>query len=195
MSQLTDRTDGAVITEFLSVADLLEEPALAQLYAFLFREGASTVPEIIDTLGLPQGTAYAYVNRLADADLIRSTTDEQPRSYEAREIDLTVTDADGSREYTITPLLIDAVGRRTTDDDIDAYIDRFGIAGLATALTYTVARERGEVTHRIMADDLDIAPVAAEIILQALRPIVHTYLDIEVPGASNSALPNSTDGE
>jgi hypothetical protein len=78
----------------------------------------------------------------------------------------------------------DDVGRRETDADIDTYIDRHGVAGLATALTYAVARERGEVTHRLMADDLDISPLAAEMILQALRPVVHEHYDIEAAGAS-----------
>ena len=100
-----------------------------------------------------------------------------------RRIDLTVTTAAGDREYTITPALIDAVGRRETDADIDTYIDRHVVAGLATALTYAVARERGEVTHRLMAEDLDISPLAAEVILQALRPVVHEHYDIEDTGA------------
>ena len=63
------------------------------------------------------------------------------------------------------------------------YIDRHGVAGLATALTDTVARERGEVTHRLMAEDLDISPLAAEMILQALRPVVHEHYEIENTGA------------
>jgi hypothetical protein len=109
--------------------------------------------------------------------------DEQPRRYAAREIDLTVTTAAGDREYTITPALIDAVGRRETDADIDTYIDRHGIAGLATALTYAIARERGEVTHRLMAEDLDVSPLAAEMILQALRPVVHEHYAIEQAGS------------
>ncbi|PSP68617.1 transcriptional regulator [Halobacteriales archaeon QS_1_69_70] len=142
----------------------------------------------MDALDLAQGTAYSYVNRLVDAGVIEATTDEQPRTYVARDIDLTITAADDDREYTITPTLIDAVGRRRTDDDIDTYIDRHGIAGLATALTYAVARERGEVTHRLMAQDLDVSPLAAEIILQALRPVVHEYFDIEESGASVAAI-------
>ncbi|MFW6046121.1 MAG: DUF7437 domain-containing protein [Natronomonas sp.] len=188
MSQTTNRDDGAIIGDLLSIADLLEEPQLAQLYAYLAREGESTVGEVMDALNLPQGTAYTYVNRLVDAGLAEPTRDEQPRTYVAREIDLTVTAAEGTRDYTITPMLVDAVGRRTTDDDIDTYIDRHGIAGLATALTYAIARERGEVTHRTMADDLDVSPLAAELVLQALRPVVHEHLDIEVSGASASAI-------
>jgi DNA-binding transcriptional ArsR family regulator len=184
MSRTSNRANGDVIRDFLSVADLLEEPSLAQLLAYLAREGEATVQELMDALDLAQGTAYTYVNRLVDAGVIEATTDDQPRRYVARTIDLTVTAADGTREYTITPALIDAVARQGTDGDIDTYIDRHGIAGLATALTYAVNRERGTVTHRLMARDLDISPLAAEIILQALQPVVHEHFDIEESGAS-----------
>jgi predicted transcriptional regulator len=194
MSRTTQQADGDVVRDFLSVADLLEEPQLAQLYAYVAREGEATVQEVMDALSLAQGTAYTYVNRLVEAGVIKVTRDKQPRRYVACEIDLTVTVADGNREYTITPALIDAVGRRETNEDIDTYIDRHGIAGLATALTYAVARERGEVTHRLMAQDLDISSLAAEIILQALRPVVHEHVDIAESGASLAEL-EADDGD
>ena len=194
MSRTSNQAGGDVVRDFLSVADLLEEPQLAQLYAYLADEGEATVQNVMDDLELAQGTAYSYVNRLVDAGVIEVTHDEQPQRYAAREIDLTVTTAAGDREYTITPALIDAVGRRKTNADIDTYIDRHGVAGLATALTYAVARERGEVTHRLMAEDLDISPLAAEIILQALRSVVHEHYDIEASGASLDEL-DSDDGD
>ncbi|WP_115891677.1 DUF7437 domain-containing protein [Haloferax sp. Atlit-48N] len=178
MSRTSNRADGDIVQEFLSVADLLEGPQLAQLYAYLAQEGEATVQDVIEDLDLAQGTAYSYVNRLVDTGVVEVTQDEQPRQYAARAIDLTVTTAAGDREYTITPALIDAVGRRETNADIDTYIDRQGVAGLATALTYAVARERGEVTHRLMAEDLEISPLAAEMILQALRPVVHEHYEI-----------------
>ena len=187
MSRTSNRTDGDIVRDFLSVADLLEEPRLAQIYAYLAREDEATVKEVMDKLEIAQGTAYSYVNRLVDAGVVEVTHDGQPHQYTAREIDLTVTDA-GGRKYTITPALIDAAGRRETNGNIDTYIDRHGVAGLATALTYAVARERGETTHRLMAADLDISPLAAEIILQALRPVVHEYYEIDVSGASLNAL-------
>ena len=183
MSRTTNHADGDIVRDFLSVADLLEEPQLAQLYSYLAYEDEAAVQDVIDELELAQGTAYSYVNRLVDAGVVKVTQDEQPRQYAAREIDLTVTTAAGDREYTITPALIDAVGRRETNGDIDTYIDRHGVAGLATALTYAVARERGEVTHRLMADDLDISPLAAEMILQALRAVVRKHYDIREAGA------------
>lgn len=184
MSRTSNQVDGDIVRDFLSVADLLEEPQLAQLYAYLARNGETTVQDVIDALEFPQGTAYSYINRLVDTGVIEVTHDEQPRRYAAREINLTVTTATSDRTYTITPALVDAVGRRETNDDIDTYIDRHGVAGLATALTYAVARERGEVTHRLMADDLDISPLAAEFILQALRPVVYKYYEIDDAGAS-----------
>jgi DNA-binding MarR family transcriptional regulator len=141
MSRTSNRTDGDIVRDFLSVADLLEESQLAQLYAYFAREGEATVQEVIDELEFAQGTAYTYVKRLVDAGVLEMTRDEQPRQYAAREIDLTVTAAGGDRKYTITPVLIEAVGRRETNGDIDTYIDRHGVAGLATALSYIRSSE------------------------------------------------------
>jgi len=184
VSPSSTRAGGDIVRDFFSIADLLEEPSLAQLYVYFTREGEATIQDVMDDLKLAQETAYSYVNQLVDAGVVDVTDDEQPRRYAAREIDLTVTTIAGDREYTISPALIDAVGRRETNADIDTYIDRHGVAGLATALTYAVARERGEVTHRLMADDLDISPLAAEMILQALRPVVYEHYHIEEAGAS-----------
>jgi len=39
VSRTSNRADGDIVRDFLSVADLLEEPQLAQLYAYLAREG------------------------------------------------------------------------------------------------------------------------------------------------------------
>lgn len=187
MSRTSDQTAGDVVHDFLSIADLLEDPQLAQLYAYVAREDEVTTQDIIDDLEFAQGTAYTYVNRLVDGGVLTVINDGQPRQYTACEIDLTVTAGD-EHTYTITPALIDAVGRRETNEDIDAYIDRHGVAGLATALSYAISRERGEGTHRLMAADLDMSAVAAELILQALRPVVDEHFDIEPTGASLDAI-------
>lgn len=54
MSRTSNRADGDVIRDFLSVADLLEEPQLAQIYAYLTHEGEATVQEVMDNLELAQ---------------------------------------------------------------------------------------------------------------------------------------------
>ena len=183
MLQTAPREEGEIIRDFLSIADLLEETQLARIYTHIYREGGATVGEVIDTLGLSQGTAYAYVNQLADAGVLTLTTDTQPQRYAAVEIELTLT-IDGNRKYTISPALIAAVARRATDGTIDSYIDRRGIHGLATALTHTIARERGKTTHHLAAEDLDLSPLEAEVILQALRPVVHEHFSLEDSGTS-----------
>lgn len=183
MAQTASRKNGEIVHDFLSIADLLEQPQLARIYTYLYREGDATVPELMEALDLPQGTAYTYVNQLTEAGVLTETSDTQPQRYAAVEIDLTLT-VDGEREYTISPALIAAVARRTADETIDTYINRRGIHGLAIALTYTVAREQGETTHRLMAADLDLSALEAEVILQALRPIVREYYSVEDWGAS-----------
>lgn len=155
-------------------------------------------PDLLDLRrdGQPQphmGAAYSYVNRVVDAGVVEVTDDEQPQRYAASEIDLTVRTGPGYREYTTTPALIDVVGRPATNVDIDTCIDRHSVADPATVLTYAVAREHGEVTHQLTADDLGISPLAAEMILQALRPVVHEYHGIEEAGASFEEL-DSNDG-
>ena len=183
MSRTASQQEGEIIRDFLSVADLLEQPQLARIYAYLFREGEATASELIDELDLAQGTAYNYVNQLTDAGVLTPTADSQPQRYAAVEIKLTLTTND-DREYTISPALIAAVARRATNDTIDSYIERHGVHGLATVLSHTIAREQGEITHRLVADDLGISKLEAEVILQALRPVVHEHFSIDDSGAS-----------
>ncbi|UPM43461.1 winged helix-turn-helix domain-containing protein [Halocatena salina] len=192
MAQTASRNDGEIVHDFLSVAGLLEQPQLARIYAYLYREGDAPVQELMDALDLPQGSAYTYVNRLTDAGVLTITTDAQPHQYGAVEIELTLT-VDSEREYTISPILIDAVARRTEDETIDSYIDRRGIHGLAIALTHTVARERGETTHRLVADDLDLSALEAEVIMQALRPVVREYCSFEDREASLAEVVDAED--
>jgi hypothetical protein len=44
-----------------------------------------------------------------------------------------------------------------------------------------------------MAEDLDISPLAAEMILQALRPVIHEHYDIEDAGAGFDELDIDSD--
>jgi len=183
MSRTADET-GREVQQLLSVAELLEEPRLARLYACIDRAGEATVVDVVDRVDVSQGTVYDYVDRLVEAGALEVASETQPRQYATRRIELTVSGFDTGAEptrsdgYTVTPALIDAVGRRVTDDDIDAFADRHGVDGLAAALDHAVARARGETTHRLVADDLDVSPLAAEIVLQALDPVVRDHFEV-----------------
>lgn len=163
------------IQQLRTVADLLETPALARLYAHVVKHGPVTVSEIIEDLDIPQGTAYDYVQTLETAALVGKTREQRPYEYDAEPVALTLS-TDGESQ-TITPALIAAVARRDQDNDIDVYIQRHGIDGLAVALEYAEEYVDGTVNHRIAARELDLSPLEAEIILQALEPIATEYAD------------------
>lgn len=170
MAQSSSSSRTPPIEQLRTVFDLFETPALARIYAHTFRHGPTAVSELVDELDVPQGTAYEYVRKLEQAGLLSKVRDERPRQYAAEPVSMTLS-AEGETR-TITPELVDAVARREDDEDIDLYVERHGIDGLATALEYARERVEGTVTHRTMADELDLPALEAEIILQALEPVV-----------------------
>lgn len=161
------------LRQLQTIVDLLETPSLAQVYAYILRDGPTTVSTLITDLDVPQGTAYDYIHKLETADLVKKTREERPFEYEAEPISLTLS-TNGSTQ-TITTALIAAVARREHDEDIDIYIGRHGLDGLATALEYAVEYVDGTVNSRITARELDLSPLESEIILQALEPVVKEY--------------------
>jgi DNA-binding MarR family transcriptional regulator len=139
------------------------------------QQGPVTVSEIVDAIDIPQGTAYDYVQNLETAGLVEKTREQRPYAYDAEAISLTLS-TDGETQ-TITPALIAAVTRRDDDEDIDVYIERHGLDGLAVALEYALEYFGGTVNHRIAARELDLSPLEAEIILHALEPVAAEYAD------------------
>ncbi|ELY37717.1 hypothetical protein C496_19455 [Natronorubrum tibetense GA33] len=152
------------------LVDLLENPTLARIYTYVLQTDGATVEDMITDLEIPQGTAYDYVRKLEDAGLVTKTREERPYEFTTEPLSITLT-TDGEAR-TITAELVDAVGRRERDTDIDVYLDRHGMDGLATALEYAHEYIDGTVNHRIMARELDVSPMESEIILQALEPVV-----------------------
>lgn len=170
MAESTARSNRLPIQQLQTLVDLLETPALARIYVYVLQEGPVTVAGVVDEVDVPQGTAYDYVQKLETSGLMEKTRDKRPYEYDAEPISLTLS-TDGHTQ-TITPALIAAVARREDDEDIDIYIDRHGLDGLAVALEYTSEYVDGTVNHRIAARELDLSPLEAEIILQALEPVV-----------------------
>jgi len=152
------------------VFELLENARKAWIHTYLRYHPETTVEDIVETLEIPQRTVYEYVDDLEAAGFIEQSNDGRPATYVAREIDLQLVQGDAERR--ITPALIEAIARRTRDDDIDTYIDRHGLDGLAIALEYAREYADGSMTHRIMAREQELTPLEAGIILDALRPVV-----------------------
>jgi len=175
MSQSPPRSDRQPIQQLQTVVDLLENPTLARMYAHILRNGPVTVSEIVSELDIPQGTAYDYIQKLEAAALVEQTREQRPAEYDTETISLTLSTDDSTQ--TITPALIAAVARREIDEDIDLFVERHGLDGLDAALAYAVDYVDGTVNHRIAARELDLSPLEAEIILQALEPVVTEYGD------------------
>lgn len=175
MAQSPSRSGQPPIQHLQTVVDLLETPALARIYAYLLQDGPVTVADIVAEVDIPQGTAYDYVQKLETAGFVEKTRDQRPYEYDAESISLTLS-TDGETQ-TITPALIAAVARCDTDEDIEVYIERHGLDDLAVALEYAYEYVDGTVNHRIAARELDLSPLEAEIILQALEPVATEYAD------------------
>lgn len=150
--------------------DILGNARKAWIYTYLRHHPATTIQETVSALELPERTVYDYVDDLEAAGFLDQSNEGRPAQYEAHDLHLELVDGDAKRH--ITPALIEAIARRLRDDDIDVYIDRHGLDGLAVALEYTREYVDGAVTHQIMAREQDITPMEAGVILDALRPVV-----------------------
>lgn len=150
--------------------ELLRNARKAWIYTYIRQNTDATIDEVVDSLEIPQRTTYDYITDLESAGFIEQSNERRPAQYVAHEVDLQLVQDDVKRQ--ITPALIEAIARRERDDDINMYIERHGLDGLAVALEYTREYVDGSVTHRIMARELDLSPLEAGIILDALRSIV-----------------------
>ena len=158
------------VDAMLVVSDVLNNRRLAQLYTRVLCRGNAAVDEIATGLDSSSTTVYEGVNKLAEAGLLDRVTERQPHRYRAPPVSVTVQAADES--YEITPTLIAAVAHSTENQNIDVYLDRQGVSGLATATEYAREYMKGKTTSRIMARELDISVLEAETILQELRDII-----------------------
>lgn len=159
------------INGLLSVAHLLEEPRLARLYTYILRKGEVTVDAITADLETPRTTAYADTGTLVELGLLTRDESHKTHTYTATPIVLT-TNLDGDT-YTITPTLIEAVGRTAEDQDLAFLVEKYGIGKLAAALTYAIPYTTNKMNERVAARELDLQPAVGIAVLQALRDVIH----------------------
>lgn len=154
----------------VSVARLLDEPRLGRLYTFVLRAGEVTIDDIVSELAMARTTAYSDAATLVDLELFARDETGKTHAYTATPIVLAA-DLDGD-EYTITPTLIEAIGRSSRDRDLALLVERYGVGKLAAALTYAVPYVDGKMSERIAARELDLQAAFAIAVLQALRDVV-----------------------
>ncbi|WP_425607626.1 DUF7437 domain-containing protein [Natribaculum luteum] len=75
-------------------------------------------------------------------------------------------------EDVVDEVVNEALALKDDDEDIAVFFNRHGRDELREAVEYAIEREDGSMNHRIMAREIDLSMVEAEVILQALTPVV-----------------------
>lgn len=176
------------VTDLRPVFALLEKPELAEFYARLKQEPA-TIPELLPALSIGKTAAYNYVAQLEKAGLVsKAGTKDNSTLYAANDFTIALTIA--GKELEVTPELARVLAERETNSEVDRFLDQYGIATLAEFIELAHAYAEGEMTHRAIADILDISRAAAFDMLEEVLDI----LDI-VPPAKHSQPGDRSDDE
>jgi len=98
--------------------------------------------------------------------------DETQKTHTYTAIPITLTANLDGDTYTITPTLIEAIGRSPQDQNLDLLIEKHSIGKLAAALTYAIPYIEGGMTERLAARELNLQPAFGIAVLQALREVI-----------------------
>jgi hypothetical protein len=173
---MAGRSDsGEVVEELLAVARLLREPGLARLYTHVLRAGEVTIEDIVDALNLPRARAISETDTAVELGVLTRIDDGPDHRFTASPILLSV-EVDGETQ-TVTPTLIDAVGRAPGDQDLQLLLDLHGIDTLAIALLYAIPYAEGTMSERVAVRELGLQPAFGIAVLQSLREVA---LEMEV---------------
>lgn len=177
-------SDSHPLDTMLAVSDVIQSDRLAQLYTRVLELDSPTVEELAEGIETSTTTIYEDINHLVEIGLLERVTETQPYRYRASPVEMTI--QAGEETFQITPTLLVALAKRESKENINLYIDRHGVSGLATAIEYARAYTQSKMNARIMAREQDLPVLEAETILQELQEILTktepetaTDLDIE----------------
>lgn len=149
-----------------TVVELLNRPALARVYIYICYWGPVTPPEAMEALDLSKSTAYEYVDRLVDLGLVDRDNSTRPQQLTA---DPTII-VEQYVPIVITPTVLHALGLQEVDEDIEYFVDRYGLGKLIAALRGAGLHFAGKTTQRMVASDIDVRETEAMMIIYALKP-------------------------
>jgi predicted transcriptional regulator len=129
-------------------------------------------------LSIEKSTAYKYIDLLQRAGLVTKTgTIDGSTQYRAEEFQVTIRIAE--TELTVTPELARVIARREANPEVDRFIDQYGIVTLAEFIPLAQQYATGEMTHRAIAELLDISRAAAFEMLQEILDILEIVPDAD----------------
>jgi hypothetical protein len=149
-----------------TVVELLNRPALARVYVYICYWGPVAPPEAMEALDLSKSTTYEYVDRLVDLGLVDRDDSTRPQQLTADPIII----VEQYVPIVITPTVLHALALQEVDEDVEYFVDRYGLGKLIAALRGAGLHFAGNTTQRIVASDIDVRETEAMMIIYALKP-------------------------
>jgi len=149
-----------------TVIQLLNHPALARVYVYVCYWGPVAPPEIMEALDLSKSTTYEYVDRLVDLGLVDRDDSTRPQQLTADPIII----VEQYVPIVITPTVLHALALQEVDEDVEYFMDHYGLGKLIAALRGAGLHFAGRTTQRMVATDIDVRETEAMMIIYALKP-------------------------
>jgi hypothetical protein len=149
-----------------TVVELLNRPALARVYVYVCYWGPVAPPEIMEAIDLSKSTTYEYVDRLVDLGLVDRDDSARPQQLTADPIII----IEQYVPIVITPTVLHALALQEVDEDVEYFVDRYGLGKLIAALRGAGLQFAGKTTQRMVANDIDVRETEAMMIIYALKP-------------------------
>lgn len=149
-----------------TVVQLLNRPALTRVYVYVCYWGPVAPPELMEALDLSKSTTYEYVDQLVDLGLVDRDDSTRPQQLTADPIII----VEQYVPIVITPTVLHALALQEIDNDVDYFIDRYGIGKLIAAVRGAGLHFAGKTTQRMVASDIDVRETEAMMTVYALKP-------------------------
>ncbi|WP_276256737.1 DUF7437 domain-containing protein [Halomontanus rarus] len=189
-----------------TVVQLLNQPPLARVYVYVCYWGPVAPPDIMESLELSKSTTYEYIDRLVGLGLVDRDDSTRPQQLTADPIII----VEQYVPIVITPTVLHALALQEIDEDVEYFMDRYGIGKLIAALRGSGLHFAGKTTQRMVANDIDVRETEAMMIIYALKPAlavgrdhdpffeylfpdVHDQMDLPNLGDRNDAPTQSSD--
>ena len=162
-----------MITHLKPIVELTANPDMARVYLyFLNSDDPLTVPEFLaDHPEFTKSTAYEYVDALTTAGILTATGEtDGATAYTAHEFDISF----GTKDTTVrvTPDLVAVLAAQDSTDQIQPFIDQYGVGTLARFIDLAYDHADGTVTTRMISNILDIPVGQTYDILQHITQIL-----------------------
>lgn len=161
-----------------TILRLLDEERLAYLYTELLKQGGwMTTQDLVDTSGLPESTVYDALGELRETSLVSTERKGRKRLYRANPFKLGVLSQ--GEVTTMTPTTLAAVGQQVVDEDVEAFVEDYGIDKLLRVVEYVKPYVDGRMSERLAARELGLPAVVGMTIMVALEPVIEEMRTVD----------------